>query len=58
MYLLLGTRGPFMTERNKTLMDGLWTIEPYLLHRGRGRAAKHETFGFTSGEEVIVFGED
>ncbi|HEY9247257.1 MAG TPA: M24 family metallopeptidase, partial [Candidatus Methanoperedens sp.] len=29
-YLLFGTRGSFITSSNKTVMDGLWTIEPYL----------------------------
>ena len=35
-YLLLGRRSSFVKSGNKSIMKGLWVIEPYLLHNNRG----------------------
>ncbi len=53
-YLLFGTSGPFITSGNNTLMKGLWTIEPYLMHKDR--AAKFEQLVFIGKETVIIDG--
>jgi Xaa-Pro aminopeptidase len=53
-YLLLRTSGPFITSGNKTLMNGLWTIEPYLMHKDR--AAKFEQLVLIGKEVVIIDG--
>jgi Xaa-Pro aminopeptidase len=53
-YLLLRTSGPFITSGNKTLMNGLWTIEPYLMHKGR--AAKFEQLVFIGKETLVIDG--
>ncbi len=51
-YLLFGTSGSFITSGNKTLMNGLWTIEPYLIYKER--AAKFEALAFIGRETVIL----
>ncbi len=51
-YLLFKTRGPFITSNNNTLMNGLWIIEPYLIHKDR--AAKFEQLVFIGKETVIL----
>lgn len=51
-YLLFKTRGPFITSSNNTLMNGLWTIEPYLIHKER--AAKFEELVYIGKETVIL----
>ncbi len=51
-YLLFGTRAPFITSSNNTLMNGLWTIEPYLIYKERG--AKFEELVFIGKETVIL----
>lgn len=51
-YLLLKTRGSFITEGNSTLMNGLWVVEPYLMHSGR--AAKFEALVYVGEEPVIM----
>ncbi len=51
-YLLFKTRGPFITSSNKTLMNGLWTIEPYLIYKER--AAKFEQLVFIGKENLIL----
>ncbi len=51
-YLLFKTRGPFITSSNNTLMNGLWTIEPYLMHKER--AAKFEVLVFIGKETVVL----
>jgi Xaa-Pro aminopeptidase len=51
-YLLFKTNGPFITQGNNTLMNGLWTIEPYLMHKER--AAKFEALVFIGKETVIL----
>ncbi len=51
-YLLFKTRGPFITSSNNTLMDGLWTIEPYLTYKER--AAKFEQLVYIGKEKVIL----
>ena len=51
-YLLFKTRGPFITSSNNTLMNGLWTIEPYMMRKGR--AAKFEELVFIGKETVIL----
>jgi len=49
---LLFTSGPFITPGNNTLMNGLWIIEPYLIHKER--AAKFEQPVFIGKEAVIL----
>lgn len=51
-YLLFKTSGPFIAPGNNTLMNGLWTIEPYLIHKER--AAKFELLVFIGNETVIL----
>ena len=51
-YLLFKTRGPFITSSNNTLMNGLWTIEPYLIYKER--AAKFEQLVYIGKENVIL----
>ena len=51
-YLLFGTRGPFITSSNNTMMNGLWTIEPYIKYKDR--AAKFEQLVFIGKETVIL----
>ncbi len=51
-YLLFKTRGPFITSSNNTPMNGLWTIEPYIMHKDR--AAKFEVLVFIAKETVIL----
>lgn len=51
-YLFLKTRAPFITSNNSELMDGLWVIEPYLMHKER--AAKFETLVFVGKEPLIL----
>ena len=51
-YLLFKTSGPFIAPGNNTLMNGLWTIEPYLIHKER--AAKFEQLVFIGNETVIL----
>jgi Xaa-Pro aminopeptidase len=51
-YLLFKTSGPFIASGNNTLMNGLWTIEPYLIHKER--AAKFEALVFIGKETVIL----
>lgn len=53
-YLLLKTRGAFINSNNRNMMDGLWVIEPYLMHKER--AAKFETLVFMGEESVILEG--
>jgi hypothetical protein len=42
----------FITSSNNTLMNGLWTIEPYLIHKER--AAKFEELVYIGKETVIL----
>ncbi len=51
-YLLFKARGPFITSGNNTLMNGLWTIEPYLIYKER--AAKFEQLVYIGKENVIL----
>ncbi len=51
-YLLFKTRGPFITSSNNTIMNGLWIIEPYLMHKER--AAKFEQLVLIGKETVIL----
>ena len=51
-YLLFKTRGPFITSSNNTMMNGLWTIEPYIMYKDR--AAKFEQPVFIGKETVIL----
>lgn len=51
-YLLFKTRGPFITSGNNTMMNGLWTIEPYIMYKDR--AAKFEQLVFIGKETVIL----
>lgn len=51
-YLLFKTRWPFITSSNNTFMNGLWTIEPYLMHKER--AAKFEELVYIGKETVIL----
>ncbi len=51
-YLLFKTRGPFITSKNNTRMNGLWTIEPYLIYKER--AAKFEQLVFIGEENAIL----
>ncbi|KCZ72612.1 Xaa-Pro aminopeptidase [Candidatus Methanoperedens nitroreducens] len=51
-YLLLKVRWPFITSSNRTLMSGLWVIEPYLMHKER--AAKFEALVFVGEEPVVL----
>jgi Xaa-Pro aminopeptidase len=51
-YLLFGRRGSFITSSNKNPMNGLWTIEPYLMHKER--AAKFELLVFFGKKTVIL----
>ena len=51
-YLLFKTRGPFITSGNNTIMNGLWTIEPYIMYKDR--AAKFEQLVFIGKETVIL----
>ena len=51
-YLLFKTRWPFITSGNNTMMNGLWTIEPYLIRKER--AAKFEELVFVGKETVIL----
>lgn len=51
-YLLFKTSGPFITSSNNTLMNGLWVIEPYLIHKER--AAKFEALVFIGKETIIL----
>lgn len=51
-YLLFGTRGPFIKSSNNTMMNGLWTIEPYIMYKER--AAKFEQLVFIGKETVIL----
>lgn len=51
-YLLFKTRGPFITSANNTMMNGLWTIEPYIIYKDR--AAKFEQLVFIGNETVIL----
>jgi Xaa-Pro aminopeptidase len=53
--LLFSTPGPFMTSDNQAPMQGLWVVEPYLLHAGR--AAKFELFICVTDAGVEVFGD-
>lgn len=53
-YLLLKTRGAFINSNNRNMMDGLWVIEPYLMHKER--AAKFEALVFVGEEPVILEG--
>lgn len=55
-YLLLGTKGSFITSSNHNLMSGLWTVEPYLIYKER--AAKFETLVYVGRENVILDVED
>ena len=51
-YLLFKTRGPFIKSGNNTMMNGLWTIEPYIMYKER--AAKFEELVFIGKETVIL----
>ncbi len=51
-YLLFKTRGPFITSSNNIPMNGLWTIEPYLIRKERG--AKFEELVFIGKETIIL----
>ncbi|CAG0981009.1 MAG: M24 family metallopeptidase [Candidatus Methanoperedens sp.] len=50
-YLIL-KKFPFIDSSNLTPMDGLWVVEPYLMHNKR--AAKFEELVFVSRESVIL----
>ncbi|MDP2845497.1 MAG: M24 family metallopeptidase [Candidatus Methanoperedens sp.] len=50
-YLIL-KKFPFIDSSNLTLMDGLWVVEPYLMHRER--AAKFEELVFVGRKSVIL----
>lgn len=51
-YLLFKASGPFIASGNITLMNGLWIVEPYLMHKER--AAKFEVLVFIGKETVIL----
>jgi len=50
-YLIL-KKFPFIDSSNLTPMDGLWIVEPYLMHNKR--AAKFEELVFVSRKSVIL----
>lgn len=52
MYLLLGKGGSFLKPGSNNLMDGLWIIEPYLLHDKYG--AKFEVLLLIDEKTVIL----
>ena len=52
MYLLLGKGGSFLKPGNSNLIDGLWVIEPYLLHDKYG--AKFEVLLLVEVKTVIL----
>ncbi len=49
---LLSRKGSFITSNNKESMNGLWVVEPYLMHKGR--AAKFETLVFVGEKTEIL----
>lgn len=51
-YLLFRTRGPFITSGNRSPMNGLWVIEPYLMYKER--AAKFEALVFVGKEAMVL----
>ncbi|MCZ7355349.1 MAG: M24 family metallopeptidase [Candidatus Methanoperedens sp.] len=51
-YLLFKISGPFITSNNNTPMNGLWVIEPYIMHKDR--AAKFEQLVFIGKETIIL----
>ncbi len=54
-HLLLKTRHPFINSSNHTLMEGLWVVEPYLMHKER--ASKFEELVFV-GKEALILDRD
>jgi len=50
---LLSRKGSFLKSNNKEPMNGLWVVEPYLMHKER--AAKFETLVFV-GEKTELLG--
>ena len=50
-YLIL-KKFPFIDPSNLTLMNGLWIVEPYLMHKNR--AAKFEELVFVGRKSVIL----
>lgn len=51
-YLLFNTRGPFITSSNNIRMNGLWTIEPYIIYKDR--AAKFEQLVYIGKENMLL----